>query len=176
MDGKISRNGDSKWITSEKSRKYVREIRNNYDAILVGSKTVIKDNPSLAGTRREPKRIILDSYLKVPLNSKVFVMRIFLWQRLKSADKKIKILGESAVLILNYSIRQKVNRIKSSYSPARFFLANNGVSSILVEGGGEIFDSFINKNLVNKFYWFIAPKLSECKKNDPSQAYKKLRT
>lgn len=160
LDGKIAtRTGDSKWITSEKSRKYVHEIRNNYDAILVGSKTVVKDNPVLAGTQNEPKRIILDSYLKVSLDSKVFRnANVFVATTKKAPIKKIKILEKRGI---NFKIFNptKSEPDKIPLIPLLDFLAGNGVSSILVEGGGEIFNSFINENLVNKFYWFIAPKI-----------------
>src|SRR3989344_2010898 len=66
LDGKIAtQRGDSKWITNEKARKYSRALRKQYQAVLVGINTVLKDNPHLG----DSLRIILGS--KIPKNSQV---------------------------------------------------------------------------------------------------------
>ena len=75
LDGKIATHtGNSKWITNEPARLFARKLRGEYQAILVGINTVIRDNPHL-GTRlagkKDPVRIILDSNLQIPLNSQV---------------------------------------------------------------------------------------------------------
>lgn len=70
------RSGDSKWISGEESRKYAHYLRGIYDCILVGKNTVLKDNPELTcrlAEGKNPLRIVLDSKLELPLNSKVFV-------------------------------------------------------------------------------------------------------
>ena len=76
LDGKIAtENGSSKWITSEKSREFVQNLRNKYDSILTSSSTVIKDNPSLTARGigyKNPVRIILDSSLKTSPSAKVY--------------------------------------------------------------------------------------------------------
>lgn len=73
LDGKIAAaDGNSKWITSEKSRRLVHKMRSQNDAVLVGIGTVLKDNPRLnvrLVRGRDPKRIVLDSTLKISLNS-----------------------------------------------------------------------------------------------------------
>ena len=77
MDGKIATSiGDSKWISNEKSRAYVHELRQMVTGIMVGIGTVLKDDPELT-TRREgiislnPTRIIIDSKARIPLEAKV---------------------------------------------------------------------------------------------------------
>ncbi|MBO1914124.1 dihydrofolate reductase family protein, partial [Microvirga sp. 3-52] len=75
LDGKIATHtADSKWITSEEARSDVHMLRNEHMAILVGVNTVIEDDPELT-TRipngRNPIRVILDSTLRIPLDSKV---------------------------------------------------------------------------------------------------------
>ena len=76
LDGKIATSkGESKWITGEVSRRRVHQLRNDLDAVLVGSGTVLKDNPSLdcrirGGTN--PYRVIVDSSLRIPMKAKVF--------------------------------------------------------------------------------------------------------
>jgi len=75
LDGKIAtKKGESKWITGEESRYRVHQIRNDLSGIMVGIGTIIKDNPLLT-TRieegRSPKAIIVDSNLRIPLESKI---------------------------------------------------------------------------------------------------------
>jgi len=77
IDGKIAtRTGDSKWISNDKSRRFVHRLRSISDAVLVGVGTVVKDNPRLTPrhgsiTDRIPIRIILDSSARNPMKSKI---------------------------------------------------------------------------------------------------------
>lgn len=155
LDGKIAtRTGDSKWITSFTAREYVKRLRDNYDAILVGANTVLADNPSLAGLKHEPKRIILDSSLRIPLKSKVFRDKnVFVATTRKAPKSKIKILQKHGIDLKIF------NGEKIPLNPLLRFLASKNISSVLVEGGAEIFGSAIDEKLVDKFYWFIAPKI-----------------
>lgn len=145
LDGKIAtKTGDSKWITSPESRRFVKQLRDEHDAILVGIHTVLRDNPELKGMRREPLRIILDSK----------------WQTPKSA----RVLRDSNVLLVTTrhkkrSIPCKVFPKKIHLAPLLRFLGKRGISSVLVEGGSEVFGSFVDKKLVDRFVWFIAPKI-----------------
>src|SRR3990167_1206134 len=74
LDGKLAaRTGDSKWITGGKARSFARDLRGNYQAILVGVNTVIRDNPHLGARtkgKKDPLRIILDSRLHIPRNAR----------------------------------------------------------------------------------------------------------
>lgn len=73
LDGKIAtRTGESQWITSAASRTYAHDLRNEFDAILVGINTVLKDNPGLNATRKSLKKIVVDSSLRIPLSAKLF--------------------------------------------------------------------------------------------------------
>lgn len=155
LDGKIAtRTGDAKWITSEAARKHVKQIRDEYDAILVGSNTVLTDNPNLAGLKREPKRIILDSSLKIPLNLKVFRNKnVFIATTKKAPKSKIKILQKRDI---DFKIFKGE---KIPLRPLLHFLIGKNIRSILIEGGSEVFGSAIDGKLVDKFYWFIAPKI-----------------
>ncbi len=90
LDGKIATStGDSKWISSEKSREWVHNFRTRFDGILVGVKTIIRDNPQLTshGKGKNPVRIILDPELEIPLSSIVLMMSI---QRLSFIQNIIK--------------------------------------------------------------------------------------
>ena len=75
LDGRIAaRDGSSRWISSAQSLKFAHKLRREHDAVLVGVRTVIRDNPGLT-TRfvkgKSPTRIIIDGKLRIPLNSKV---------------------------------------------------------------------------------------------------------
>ncbi|MFH0917968.1 MAG: bifunctional diaminohydroxyphosphoribosylaminopyrimidine deaminase/5-amino-6-(5-phosphoribosylamino)uracil reductase RibD, partial [Candidatus Omnitrophota bacterium] len=75
LDGRIAtRTGDSKWITSDKSRAFAHRIRKDYDAIMVGVNTVLRDNPSLNAWFSQKKliKIIVDSNLSISENSNIF--------------------------------------------------------------------------------------------------------
>jgi diaminohydroxyphosphoribosylaminopyrimidine deaminase/5-amino-6-(5-phosphoribosylamino)uracil reductase len=74
-DGKIaSVTGDSRWISSEESRKLTHQLRNRYAAIAVGSETIVRDDPQLTVRLiegRDPLRIVLDSHGRIPLSAKI---------------------------------------------------------------------------------------------------------
>lgn len=156
IDGKIAtRVFDSKWITGSAAREFSRKLRNDFDAIMVGANTVVKDNPMLAGTSKNLK-IAVDTHLKIPLAAKLF-----------SEGKTIIITGDkiprrkSAALI-----RRGVCIIKGKLKNSRIDLrvmmkkiAGLGISKILVEGGGELIGSLFDEKLVDKTMFFISPKI-----------------
>lgn len=154
LDGKIAtRTGDSKWITSEKSRAWVKRLRDSFDAILVGKNTVLRDNPTLAGSHREPFRIILDSTLQIPSSSHVL------------RDNNVLLVTTAAVPKSRIAFFQK-RGIPLKIFPQKIhipallkILPTFGVSRLLVEGGSEVFGSFLDAKCVDKLYWFIAPKI-----------------
>lgn len=154
LDGKIAtRTGNSKWITSEASRKYVRKMRDEYDAILVGKNTVIRDNPSLKGHTKEPIRIILDSQFTSPLSSKIFQnKRAILITTLKAPSSKLKNLAKKNIMVKKFAGKIRI-------PPLLQYLKSIGISKLLVEGGSEIFGSFIDERAVNEIFFFIAPKI-----------------
>ncbi len=161
LDGKIATySGDSKWITSLESRKLVHKYRAFYDAVLVGAGTVLKDNPELTVRLmrgRNPVRVILDSSLRIPLSSKVLAAngrRIVFHSEDVSSDKLERLRdmgvelyavpGEGKVLDLHEVLRK---------------LGEIGIASVMVEGGREIFSSFLREELADKLIYFIAPKI-----------------
>src|SRR5207247_1235971 len=72
LDGKIAtRTGDSRWVSNERSRAWLHRFRDTFQAILVGSGTVLRDDPILRGTKTLPTRIILDKTARTSIDSKV---------------------------------------------------------------------------------------------------------
>jgi len=165
LDGWIAtQTGNSKWITGEKSRKFVHSLRKRVDAILVGVETVIVDNPYLTPyligrSTSDPFRVIVDTNLRIPLHSRVFdspksgLTIIAVGSNVNSAKrKKIEDLGARVV---NCQIRN--GRI--DLADLLDELAKMSMSSVLVEGGATLFGSIIREELVDKYYMFLAPKI-----------------
>ncbi len=165
LDGKIATaSGESKWITNEKSREYGYKLRDIYDGIMVGINTVISDDPLLTARvegGKNPVRIILDSKLRIPLNAKVLTDRSArtIIATTSNADKdRIKHLtkmGAEILLVDSYDTANHSVNIDKLLT----MLAQRDICSILVEGGGEVNGNLVEHKLVDKIYFFIAPKL-----------------
>ncbi len=165
LDGKIAdSNFDSKWITSVDSRRRVHSLRSQYDAVLIGAGTVKKDNPSLTvrlTEGRNPKKIVIDDKLTLPVESKL----------LTSSEKNLIILTSEH----SSGKRKKINKLFSKGADILFIkeneegkidlkqalkeLAKLNIASILVEGGSKVFTSFVSQNLYDELVLFIAPKI-----------------
>lgn len=160
LDGKIAtKTGESKWITGEKSRLRGYELRSAADAIMVGINTVIADNPSLTAripNGINPLRIILDSAGKIPLNSKVLTdneAKTIVVVAENAQTQNIKNIENSGAEVIICG-KEKVD-IKNLLKT----LGKREITSLLVEGGGEIHYSFIERKLFDRIYAFIAPKI-----------------
>lgn len=161
LDGKVATHTfNSKWITSEESRQDVHHLRNENMAILVGINTVIKDNPALTAripNGRNPIRIVLDSTLKIPLESQLVTDRqaktwIFTSNNYDSKmKKKLEALG----------IEVFVTSSEKSVDPLEVIqvLGEKGVASLIIEGGGNVNASFLERELIDKVVLYFAPKL-----------------
>ncbi len=161
MDGKIaSHSFHSKWITSDAAREDVHVLRNQNAAILVGANTVIKDDPQLT-TRlpngRNPVRVIMDSTLRLPLHARVVTdgeapTWVFTTSR-HDSDKK-KALEEAGVRVFVTDQGDRVHPAEVLHT-----LGKELISSLLIEGGGEVNASFFENQLVDKVIIYMAPKL-----------------
>ena len=158
LDGKLAtRSGDSKWITNKEARTFARNLRGQYQAVLVGINTVLRDDPHLgARTRgkRNPTRIILDSELRIPLDSKVLRdANVIIATTSRAQRRRRTALEKRGVPVLSF--RGKKIPLPALLSELR----KREVISILVEGGGEIIGSFLDEKMVDKMYAFYAPVL-----------------
>ena len=165
IDGKIADSrGESRWISSVQSRKFVHHLRANYDAVLVGAGTVGKDNPSLTvrlTEGRNPRRIILDSKLTLKTDKKLFTRnsdRKTMLVTLKSNEgrRKVKKLENLGVKVLFVKEDKQGNLNLRSVLKV---LAKNNIGSLLVEGGSRVFSSFIRSGLYDDIFLFISPKI-----------------
>lgn len=149
IDGKIAtKTGDSKWITSDKSRNYARKLRTYYDAILTSSNTVIADNP----TMNHKTKIILDRNLRTDWNSDIY-----------KQGQIILVTSEDYCVDeypLNFEVLlcpEKNGKLDLNYILKELY--TSGIKSIFVEAGGKLCGEFVKENLVDKVYHFIAPKI-----------------
>ena len=156
LDGKIAtRTGESKWITDEAARRRARLLRGEHQAVLVGINTVLSDDPHLgprAPGAAEPWRVVLDSRLRIPLNSRIVTSGrcIVACTNTASAAKKAR-LERAGVRVFLFPGKRIPLR------PLLGRLAKEEIISLLVEGGGEVLGSFFDLHLVDRVCWFVAP-------------------
>ncbi|MDD2523237.1 MAG: bifunctional diaminohydroxyphosphoribosylaminopyrimidine deaminase/5-amino-6-(5-phosphoribosylamino)uracil reductase RibD [Endomicrobiaceae bacterium] len=157
LDGKIATSkGDSKWITNEKSRNFVHQIRTQYDAILVGTNTVLKDNPVLSSHNKgkNPIRVILDEKLKTPVNYNIINSKI---PTMIFYDENLKNIPEYFLKDFVKLIPVDFKIVKKDFNVIIDKLHNMSLKRIVVEGGGEINASVLKTGKVNEIMLFIAP-------------------
>jgi diaminohydroxyphosphoribosylaminopyrimidine deaminase/5-amino-6-(5-phosphoribosylamino)uracil reductase len=162
LDGKIAtKSGDSKWITSDKSRTYAHRMRKNYDAILVGVNTVLRDNPRLDTwfSKRHPIKIVADSQLSIPAGSNIFssgsrVIIVTLPARPGQETENRKMLASKAEIL---EARERAGQINLRDMMKK--LAQLEITNIMVEGGGTLIGSLFDEGLVDRVLFFISPKI-----------------
>ncbi|MGL5087126.1 MAG: bifunctional diaminohydroxyphosphoribosylaminopyrimidine deaminase/5-amino-6-(5-phosphoribosylamino)uracil reductase RibD [Clostridium sp.] len=163
LDGKIATSkGESKWITSKESRAYVHKIRNEIVGIMVGVNTIIQDNPELTcrlNGGRNPKRIIVDSTLRIPIESKVICdenkINTIIATTNKADLEKISNLQKLGVNIL--IIKAKDGRVHLEELMIK--LGELNIDGILLEGGSTLNFSAIKSGIVDKIQLYISPKI-----------------
>ncbi len=163
LDGKTATaTGDSKWVSSEKSRAYVHKLRAQVDGIMVGVGTVLADDPQLtcrmAGKGKDPVRIIVDSRLRTPRSARVLCResgaRTIFATVLRESGKldEFRKLGAEVV-----QCRERDGRVDLDDLLRQ--LGALGIQSILLEGGRELAGEALRRGLIDKFIFFYAPKL-----------------
>lgn len=163
LDGKIAaESGDSKWVTSEASRAYGHKLRDQVDVIVVGSETVIQDNPALTCRipgGRDPVRVVVDGELRIPLESSVLST--------SSSAPCIIVTSLSAPQDKLTSLKEFPNIEVWQYEVPRFVplekmlrdMVSRGWNRVLLEGGGGLAGAFLQAQLVDELEFFYAPKL-----------------
>ncbi|MFH1359823.1 MAG: bifunctional diaminohydroxyphosphoribosylaminopyrimidine deaminase/5-amino-6-(5-phosphoribosylamino)uracil reductase RibD [Candidatus Omnitrophota bacterium] len=162
LDGKVAtRTGQSRWITSSKTREISRRLRKDFDAIVVGVNTVRKDNPFLnaTGPSKPIKKIIIDSTLDTPVRARLF-------QNTRPQDITLCATKEARKNKLKTFTKKGINVMicpgaKGRVSLRYVFraLAQREITNILIEGGSQIIGSALKKKLVDKMWVLIAPKI-----------------
>ena len=161
LDGKIAtRTGDSKYITGREARKFVHELRAEYDAVMVGINTALKDDPQLTVRLVKginPHKIIIDSNLKIPLKAKVLKNepnKLIIATSKKAPKAKIKKLQQKGVNVLIINL----NKGKIDLKELTKELGKREICSILIEGGAELNADAIKSGVADKVLFFISPR------------------
>lgn len=165
LDGKIATyTGDSKWITNEKSREFVHQIRHRVSGIMVGIGTILADDPMLNsrlknGIGSDPHRIIVDSHGRIPLEARILNMesnaRTIIAVTEQAPEDKIKLLKDKGAEIIVTPMKNG----KVDLSSLMKELGERKIDSVLLEGGGSLNYSALEEGIVDKIYAFIAPKI-----------------
>ncbi len=162
LDGKIATHTlDSKWITAAEARLDVHLLRSQHMAILVGVGTVIEDDPELTArisNGRNPLRIVLDSTLRIPLESKLvtdgLVDTWIFTSKNHNVDKR-QALEDLGISIFETSHETQVDVVDVVRT-----LGEKGISSLFIEGGGTINAAFLESDLIDKVVFYFAPKIA----------------
>lgn len=162
LDGKIATaGGDSKWITGEEARTMAHRLRRQHDAVLVGSGTVLADDPELT-TRlvqgKNPVRVVLDSKLRLSLMASVLnpLAETIIFTGEDTGNVKAQAL---AALPNVEVVRLPLEDGKLPVQMVVAKLAERGITSLLVEGGSAVHGAFFDAGLADRVCAFIAPKL-----------------
>jgi diaminohydroxyphosphoribosylaminopyrimidine deaminase/5-amino-6-(5-phosphoribosylamino)uracil reductase len=158
LDGRIAAaTGDSRWISSEESRRHVHELRNRADGVMVGIGTVATDNPMLTCRMeggRDPVRIILDPEFRVPEDARCLGQSAVVFTA-KPPDTRPEITRQGT----------KVVRIEADspgvlpWTSMLGHLAKMGLHAVMVEGGSHVYSSLLKSGYVDKLLLFIAPRI-----------------
>jgi len=162
IDGKIAaRGGRARWITSPEARREGHALREEYDAVLVGIGTVLADDPRLLrhlGLNPEPgvRRVVLDSTLRTPPDATLLGERaqdVVIFCRHAEAARR-RALERSGATVVEVG---DDGHGRCDLGEALRWLGGRQVSSLLVEGGGEVHWAFFHEGLVQRLYAFVAP-------------------
>jgi diaminohydroxyphosphoribosylaminopyrimidine deaminase/5-amino-6-(5-phosphoribosylamino)uracil reductase len=177
LDGKIATaSGESKWITGEQARTHGMKLRRSSDAILVGINTILADDPSLTvrtkmadGRWRMVKlirRIVLDSMARTPLTAKVvsdeFAALTTIVVSKDAPTKRVAALAKRVNVLVAPAAKFSSPVARHPSLDLRWLLKKLGaenVTSLLVEGGGEVNASFLLGGFAQRVAFFYAPKI-----------------
>lgn len=162
LDGRIAlSNGVSQWITNNKSRARVHEMRARHDAVLVGVGTVLADDPLLTARTvpapsTQPVRIVADSRLRTPSHSRL-VESVGLGRVILAHDDHAESENLANTAAETWAVGTLDGRLDLNQLLRR--CEAEGLKRIFLEGGGTLAASFLSAGLVNVLAWFRAPIL-----------------
>jgi len=162
LDGNIATiTGESRWISGEKSRKYVHLMRSHMDAVMVGVDTIIADNPQLTVRHvrgKDPLRVIVDTRLRTPKSVTILNGEL--------SDRTIIATTESDTEVHRPYLKQGVTIVVCEEYDGRVSMKDllqklgmMGVQSVLLEGGSRLAGNMLQQGLIDELVFFVAPKI-----------------
>ncbi|MDA0836506.1 MAG: bifunctional diaminohydroxyphosphoribosylaminopyrimidine deaminase/5-amino-6-(5-phosphoribosylamino)uracil reductase RibD [Planctomycetota bacterium] len=162
LDGQIATfTGDSKWVTGEKARRHVHQVRDRVDAILIGIGTAQADDPLLTcrlPSGRNPLRIVLDSHARLSLNSNLVRTTQeagTLVVTTDGSDERCQSLESAGCEVMK--VRSRQGKPSLRYLLNR--LGQRQITNLLVEGGRQVLGAFFREKLVDKVMVYQSPKI-----------------
>ena len=188
LDAKIAdRHGGSRWITGAEARHFVHQMRNTFDAVLVGTNTALIDNPSLnvrdIENSRDPVKVLIDKDLKVSFEAKLYThktdARTLVITRDDLSERKladlplVELIGvpyvvskpqpSNSLIAAGIPLRREEDKpqdvVHLDLKAALAQLVKRGINTVLCEGGGNLAGNLIDADLVDEIIWIVAPKL-----------------
>lgn len=164
LDGKIATHtGDSKWITDEACRAHAHRVRGRMDAIVVGVGTVLADDPQLTcrigRPRRVATRIVLDTRLRTPLTARLVqtatLTPTWLVHAAEASQRRAQRLATAGCRLICLPAAPQGVRLTALLAQ----LARDGLTNVLVEGGGRVLGAFLDQRLGDEAHVYVAPQL-----------------
>jgi diaminohydroxyphosphoribosylaminopyrimidine deaminase/5-amino-6-(5-phosphoribosylamino)uracil reductase len=164
LDGKIAtRAGDSRWISNETSRRFAHGLRSEVDAVMVGIGTALADNPQLTvrdvpasrkhgSQRRQPMRVVVDSTGKLPTDAAMLDEEGVTLLATGHSDNEAALSEAGADVLSLPGADGQVDLLALLKT-----LGEREITSVLVEGGGELLGSMFDAGLVDKVVAIVAP-------------------
>jgi len=165
LDGKITFcPGQGAALTGSESQRYVHQLRNQMDAILIGVDTALIDNPSLTtrlegvSDTRDPLRIVLDSHLRLSADARMLTQKSSATTWIICGDKaspenEARLVSRGArVFRLSLASDQRIDLVELLR-----FLGQNNITSVLVEGGARVHGAFYRQKLIDELLLIYAP-------------------
>ncbi len=171
LDGRIAaRDGSSKWISGDRSRRMVQRLRGHADAVMVGVGTVLRDDPRLncrlRGAPRVPVRIVIDPGLRTPPTARMFRLAgegpaaagdLWIVASAGADRSRAEVLKKAGALILPLPCDGREHGIFLEKTLESLW--ERGVRRLLVEGGSLLFTSFVESGAASQVVAFVAPRL-----------------
>lgn len=167
LDGRIATSrGESQWITGPEARTVVHRMRARVDALVVGSGTAVADDPRLTARRgrrvvHRPIRVLVDTRLRVPPTARLFAGEpgsAWVLCGARAPATRRRALEARGARVLPVASRDGHLDLRAALR----CLAKEGLSELLVEGGGGLVAALLRAGLVDEFHWFAAPRLLGC--------------
>lgn len=163
LDGKIADvRGKSRWITGKPARREAHRLRAQYHAVLIGARTALLDDPQLTVRHvngRNPVRVVVDGQLNVTARLKIFreggqTIVVTTQRATRAKPKLVEQLRQGGAMIVALPGGNRIHPERILYA-----LAQEGISSVLIEGGSDVVSQFLQNGYWNKLHLFIAPKI-----------------
>lgn len=169
LDGKIAAdNGNSKWITNEKSRQQVHHLRQEVDAVITTINTVKQDNPMLnvrlQNVFKQPIRVILDPILEIDIHCNICktandIPTLIFYDKSLQDKSKLTLLNQTGIQSIPANTIIANNKIYLDMDDVLLKLGALKICSVMVESGNKLNSYLLKNKLVDKLYYFIAPKI-----------------